>query len=57
MLLLSGAQVLVLGGGFDTTWFQLAQAGRAPAHYLELDYPEVCGGGVGLWGGGQGSAF
>lgn len=39
--LLTDLQVLVLGGGFDTTWFQLAQAGKLPARYLELDYPEV----------------
>ncbi len=34
-------QFLVLGAGFDTTWFQLASEGRAPAKYLELDFSEV----------------
>ncbi len=36
-----GAQVLVLGAGFDTTWFQLATAGRAPTRTLELDFAQV----------------
>jgi len=34
-------QVLVLGAGFDTSWFQLAAEGRAPHKYLELDFAEV----------------
>ncbi|MEW5297761.1 MAG: hypothetical protein WDW36_000945 [Sanguina aurantia] len=34
-------QVLVLGAGFDTAWFQLQREGRAPARYLELDFKEV----------------
>ncbi|GFH18663.1 leucine carboxyl methyltransferase 1 homolog, partial [Haematococcus lacustris] len=33
--------VLVLGAGFDTTWWQLEQAGCAPTRYLELDFQEV----------------
>lgn len=36
-----GFQILSLGAGFDTTWFQLKQDGRAPAKYIELDFKEV----------------
>ncbi|KAF5831853.1 S-adenosyl-L-methionine-dependent methyltransferase [Dunaliella salina] len=35
------AQFLILGAGFDTTWFQLASEGQAPAKCLELDFAEV----------------
>ena len=35
------SQVLSLGAGFDTTFFQLAAAGIAPAVYAELDFEEV----------------
>lgn len=31
----------MLGAGFDTTWFQLEQAGLAPSRYLEVDFKEV----------------
>ncbi|GLI70953.1 hypothetical protein VaNZ11_016052 [Volvox africanus] len=35
-------QVLVLGAGFDTTWFQLCRdKGRAPYRCLEVDFREV----------------
>ncbi|EFJ47079.1 hypothetical protein VOLCADRAFT_81666 [Volvox carteri f. nagariensis] len=35
-------QVLVLGAGFDTTWFQLHRdLGRAPYKCLEVDFKEV----------------
>ncbi|KAG2452241.1 hypothetical protein HYH02_003268 [Chlamydomonas schloesseri] len=36
-------QVLVLGAGFDTTWFQLAKdgGGAAPYNCLEVDFKEV----------------
>ncbi|KAG2486048.1 hypothetical protein HYH03_015255 [Edaphochlamys debaryana] len=35
-------QVLVLGAGFDTTWFQLAKdRGRVPYRCLEVDFKEV----------------
>eukprot|EP00198_Chlamydomonas_reinhardtii_P002909 XP_001692245.1 predicted protein [Chlamydomonas reinhardtii] len=36
-------QVLVLGAGFDTTWFQLAKdaGGRPPYRCLEVDFKEV----------------
>lgn len=54
-------QVLVLGAGFDTAWFQLAKDGGAealPAKWLEVDFKEVSdrwGGvaalGVGRWAG------
>ena len=44
-------QVVVLGAGYDTTWFQLAQGGQAPARYLELDHLEV--GGAGGMGAGD----
>lgn len=35
------AKVLSLGAGFDTTFFQLAAAGIAPAVYAEVDFEEV----------------
>lgn len=37
-------QVLVLGAGFDTAWFQLQQdmPDVLPAKYLEVDFKEVC---------------
>ena len=41
-------QVLVLGAGFDTAWFQLHQdlpPGQMPVKYLEVDFKEV-----GAWG-------
>ncbi|KAL6289887.1 hypothetical protein ACE6H2_007397 [Prunus campanulata] len=34
-------QVLSLGAGFDTTYFQLQDEGRAPHLYVELDFKEV----------------
>ncbi|KAK9830157.1 hypothetical protein WJX72_010045 [[Myrmecia] bisecta] len=34
-------QVLSLGAGFDTTWFQLQSEGIAPARYIEVDFAEV----------------
>ncbi|KXZ50455.1 hypothetical protein GPECTOR_16g629 [Gonium pectorale] len=36
-------QLLALGAGFDTTWFQLARdaGGRAPYRCLEVDFKEV----------------
>ncbi|CAI9101249.1 OLC1v1038530C3 [Oldenlandia corymbosa var. corymbosa] len=34
-------QVLSLGAGFDTTYFQLKDEGRAPDLYVELDFKEV----------------
>ncbi|KAL0034420.1 hypothetical protein WJX79_001255 [Trebouxia sp. C0005] len=34
-------QILSLGAGFDTTWFQLEAEGVAPTHYYEVDFPEV----------------
>ena len=37
----AAAQVLCLGAGFDTTWFQLQQDGLAPTRYLEVDFKEV----------------
>ena len=35
-------QVLSLGAGFDTTFFQLAASGVTAARYAELDFSEVC---------------
>ena len=43
-------QVLVLGAGFDTAWFQLQQdlpPSEMPVKYLEVDFKEV---GMGLAG-------
>eukprot|EP00891_Asterochloris_glomerata_P002981 jgi/Astpho2/2981/fgenesh1_pm.00051_%23_4_t len=34
-------QVVSLGAGFDTTFFRLQSQGRAPAKFVELDFPEV----------------
>uniref|UniRef100_A0A803LIE9 Leucine carboxyl methyltransferase 1 homolog n=1 Tax=Chenopodium quinoa TaxID=63459 RepID=A0A803LIE9_CHEQI len=34
-------QVLSLGAGFDTTYFQLQAEGKAPYLYVELDFKEV----------------
>ncbi|XP_076923365.1 leucine carboxyl methyltransferase 1 homolog [Bidens hawaiensis] len=34
-------QILSLGAGFDTTYFQLKDEGRAPHLYVELDFKEV----------------
>ncbi|KAK9757758.1 hypothetical protein RND81_01G184200 [Saponaria officinalis] len=34
-------QVLSLGAGFDTTYFQLQEEGKAPHLYVELDFKEV----------------
>jgi len=34
-------QVLSLGAGFDTTFFQLQEEGKAPTLYVELDFKEV----------------
>uniref|UniRef100_A0A0D6R1K3 Leucine carboxyl methyltransferase 1 homolog n=1 Tax=Araucaria cunninghamii TaxID=56994 RepID=A0A0D6R1K3_ARACU len=34
-------QVLSLGAGYDTTFFQLKEEGRAPTLYVELDFKEV----------------
>ncbi|KAL0024734.1 hypothetical protein WJX77_012039 [Trebouxia sp. C0004] len=34
-------QILSLGAGFDTTWFQLQAEGVAPTRYYEVDFPEV----------------
>ncbi|KAM5554677.1 leucine carboxyl methyltransferase 1 [Rosa sericea] len=34
-------QILSLGAGFDTTYFQLQDEGRAPYLYVELDFKEV----------------
>ncbi|XP_034202199.1 leucine carboxyl methyltransferase 1 homolog isoform X2 [Prunus dulcis] len=34
-------QVLSLGAGFDTTYFQLQDEGKAPHLYVELDFKEV----------------
>jgi O-methyltransferase involved in polyketide biosynthesis len=35
------SQVLSLGAGFDTTWFQLMAESKAPTRYAELDFPEA----------------
>ncbi|KAK4794617.1 hypothetical protein SAY86_012611 [Trapa natans] len=34
-------QILSFGAGFDTTYFQLKDEGRAPQLYVELDFKEV----------------
>ncbi|KAL6498753.1 Leucine carboxyl methyltransferase 1 [Orobanche gracilis] len=34
-------QILSLGAGFDTTFFQLQDEGKAPYLYVELDFKEV----------------
>ncbi|XP_020576332.1 tRNA wybutosine-synthesizing protein 4 isoform X2 [Phalaenopsis equestris] len=34
-------QILSLGAGFDTTYFQLVEEGIAPHQYVELDFKEV----------------
>ncbi|KAL5728445.1 hypothetical protein ACHQM5_001527 [Ranunculus cassubicifolius] len=34
-------QILSLGAGFDTTYFQLQEEGTAPYMYVELDFKEV----------------
>ncbi|KAL5571690.1 hypothetical protein UlMin_021287 [Ulmus minor] len=36
-------QILSLGAGFDTTYFQLQDEGKAPHLYVELDFKEVTG--------------
>ncbi|GKV12736.1 hypothetical protein SLEP1_g23852 [Rubroshorea leprosula] len=36
-------QILSLGAGFDTTYFQLQNEGKAPHLYVELDFKEVTG--------------
>ena len=36
-----GAQVLALGAGYDTSFFQLALEGIAPAKYVELDFAQA----------------
>lgn len=36
-----GPQVVSLGAGSDTTFFQLASKGMEPAMYFEVDFPEV----------------
>ncbi|KAJ8900371.1 hypothetical protein K2173_025011 [Erythroxylum novogranatense] len=36
-------QILSLGAGFDTTFFQLQDEGKAPLLYVELDFAEVTG--------------
>ncbi|XVF79766.1 hypothetical protein PTKIN_Ptkin15bG0016000 [Pterospermum kingtungense] len=36
-------QILSLGAGFDTTYFQLQDEGKAPYLYVELDFKEVTG--------------
>jgi O-methyltransferase involved in polyketide biosynthesis len=38
---LPAPQVICLGAGFDTSFFNLAAAGVAPARYIEIDFPEV----------------
>lgn len=37
----SKKQILSLGAGFDTTYFQLQDEGKAPHLYVELDFKEV----------------
>mmetsp|Transcript_47993 Transcript_47993/g.79859 ORF Transcript_47993/g.79859 Transcript_47993/m.79859 type:complete len:332 (-) Transcript_47993:598-1593(-) len=34
-------QVLSIGAGFDTTYFQLKGEGQAPHLYVEVDFPEI----------------
>ena len=34
-------QIVVLGGGMDTLFFKLKQAGLAPRRFVEVDFPEV----------------
>ncbi|WCJ23015.1 hypothetical protein M5689_005065 [Euphorbia peplus] len=34
-------QILSIGAGFDTTYFQLQDEGKAPSLYVELDFKEV----------------
>eukprot|EP00976_Prorocentrum_cordatum_P042684 865940-Prorocentrum_minimum.AAC.1 len=34
-------QVVSLGCGFDTTFFQLKAAGQCPARYIEVDYQQA----------------
>ncbi|GKV12738.1 hypothetical protein SLEP1_g23852 [Rubroshorea leprosula] len=34
-------QILSLGAGFDTTYFQLQNEGKAPHLYVELDFKEI----------------
>eukprot|EP00210_Caulerpa_lentillifera_P008131 g7765.t1 len=35
------SQVISLGAGFDSTWFNLKQNGRQPTKFIELDFAEV----------------
>jgi tRNA wybutosine-synthesizing protein 4 len=35
-------QVLCLGAGFDTTWFQMQADGVQHCRYFEVDFDEVC---------------
>lgn len=35
------SQVISLGAGFDSTWFNLKQSGRQPTKFIELDFGEV----------------
>lgn len=37
----SPCQILSLGAGFDTSWFNLKSQGRAPSRYFEVDFQEV----------------
>ncbi|PON60849.1 Leucine carboxyl methyltransferase 1, LCMT [Parasponia andersonii] len=39
----SKKQILSLGAGFDTTFFQLQDEGKAPHLYVEVDFKEVTG--------------
>ncbi|XP_075476481.1 leucine carboxyl methyltransferase 1 homolog isoform X2 [Primulina tabacum] len=39
----SKKQILSLGAGFDTTFFQLQDEGKAPYLFVELDFKEVTG--------------
>eukprot|EP01024_Parvocaulis_polyphysoides_P072657 TRINITY_DN923_c0_g1_i3.p2 TRINITY_DN923_c0_g1~~TRINITY_DN923_c0_g1_i3.p2 ORF type:complete len:223 (+),score=12.73 TRINITY_DN923_c0_g1_i3:24-671(+) len=34
-------QVISLGAGFDTCWFQLKKDGKAPGKYVEIDFSDV----------------
>lgn len=37
----SAMQILSLGAGFDTTFFQLAEEGHSILRYVEVDFPQV----------------
>lgn len=45
-------QVVSLGAGFDTLYWQLVQEGAPISRYIELDMPQVWNCGVGWWVGG-----